>query len=102
MKTWPLWLFCCFAKIFLIITVCPSLVQISKNLHVKVLVGVRQSPHRYLSNFRWIRILLLLQSPYLPFDPNFSIDMTSSYVIYRFLPFRNFELRKIGQNDRIR
>ena len=74
--------------------------KFQKNRHVKVQVGGRQSLHRYLPNFRWIP----------GFHFNFiaiSIDLvdyplTPIFVIYRFLPFRNFELRKIGQNDRIR
>ena len=35
-------------------------------------------------------------------EPYFDNDMTSAYMIYRFLPFRNFEIEKIGQNDGIR
>ena len=43
-----------------------------------------------------------IQHTRLPIDPYFDNDMTSSYMIYRFLPFRNLEVEKIGQNNGIR
>ena len=67
--------------------------------------------YEYLQQIRFIlftKFIVIIVNLYniqhtrLPIDPYFDNDMTSSYMIYRFLPFRNLEVEKIGQNNGIR